>query len=245
VIAWKAPALFCLAAILFVPALLAQSTTAGSGHWEGAIQLPDNKLEIQVDLANEDGKWTGAITVPAQKLNAFPLGDITVQGTSVRFVMKGLPGEPVFRGTLSQNGQSITGDFNQGSASFPFELRRSGEAKIAAPAKSTPVAKELIGTWEGTLDAGEKTFRLALKLSNGPDGNGAGTLVSVDQGNAEFPVTTIVQSGSDLKFDVKTINGSYVGQVSQGKDQLEGKWTQHGATFPLTFKRAGTPEGKQ
>jgi hypothetical protein len=241
---WKAPVWFCSAGILLIPGLLAQSTADGSGHWEGAIQLPDNKLEIVVDLANEGGKWIGAITVPAQKLNAFPLGDISVQGTSVRFAMKGIPGDPVFKGTLSADGQSISGDFSQGGGTLPFELKRSGEAKIEAPAKSTPIAKELIGTWEGTLDAGEKKFRLALKLSNGPDGTGTGTLVSVDQGAGEFPLTTITQSGSELKFEVKPINGSYVGQVSQAYDQIEGKWTQHSVTFPLTLRRAGKPEGK-
>jgi hypothetical protein len=234
----------CIAAGLLIPALSAQSATGGSGHWEGTIQLPDTKLDVAVDLADQGGKWIGAISVPAQKLNGFPLADIAVQGTSVRFAMKGVPGDPAFRGTLSADGQSIAGDFSQGSASFPFALKRAGEAKIEAPEKSTQIAKELTGTWEGTLEAGEKKFRLALKLLNGPDGTGAGTLVSVDQGGAEFPITTIVQSGSDLRVDVKTVNGSYDGQVSQGYDQLDGKWTQHGATFPLTFRRVGKPEGK-
>jgi hypothetical protein len=91
------------------------------------------------------------------------------------------------------------------------------------------------GRWEGALDVNGNTLRLKLNLSNQADGTASGTLISVDQGGAEIPITTITQKGSNLKFEAKTIQGSYDGDLTNGA--LIGHWTQGPGTLPLTFKR--------
>ena len=62
--------LTAVAVVLVVPPFaLAQSTAGPSGHWEGAIQVPNSELGILIDLAkNEKGEWTGAIDIPAQRM---------------------------------------------------------------------------------------------------------------------------------------------------------------------------------
>jgi hypothetical protein len=91
------------------------------------------------------------------------------------------------------------------------------------------------GPWEGALDVNGNTLRLKLTLSNQPDGTATGIMISVDQGGGEIPVTTITQKGSNLKLEVKTIQGAYDGDLTNGA--LVGHWMQRGATFPLTLKR--------
>ena len=54
-------------------------------------------------------KWEGAIGIPTQGLKAFPLAEILVKNSSVSFAMKGVPGEPRFRGTLSPDAKSLSG----------------------------------------------------------------------------------------------------------------------------------------
>jgi hypothetical protein len=226
----KMPITIALLAV-FAPLGLGQS-----GRWEGAITDDRREVKIQVDLAQDaKGAWKGAITLPGQNVNAFPLSEITVSNGEVRFVMQGAPGRPVFGGKLSADGKTISGRYMEGGKPASFHLTRTGDAKFEEPGKSTPVAKELEGAWEGTLDTGGAKLRLVLKLANGPDG-ATGTLTSVDQGGAAIPIAAIAQEGSSLKLELPSIGGSYTGEI--GKDGITGKWKQGMGELPLTFTRA-------
>jgi hypothetical protein len=215
----------------------AQSTTGPAGHWEGAIQVPGQELKIQIDLAKTGEKWEGAISIPAQNLKGFPLSDISVQDDTVRFAIKGAPGDPAFKGVLSKDAPTLSGDFNQGGGTLPFTLTRTGEAKFEPPPpKSTPITKELEGSWSGALDVEGTVLRLTLKLANNADGVATGTLVSVDQGGGEIPIPSVIQTGTHLTLNVRLISGTYEGDLKDG--QLTGTWTQGPRTLPLTFKRS-------
>jgi len=219
------------ACLLCLPAGWAQS-----GHWEGAIQAPGQEIGINVDLAQSSGgEWKGTIDIPPQHLKGFPLSGVAVKGNSVMFAMNGVPGEPKFDGKVSADGKTISGAFTQGEADQTFSLKRTGEAVIETPAKSTAVSKEMEGAWEGALDVNGNQLRLKLKMANQQDGSAGGTIISVDQNGAEIPITTITQKGSNLKLELKSINGAYDGDLTEAA--LVGHWAQNGATFPLTFKR--------
>jgi uncharacterized protein len=213
-----------------------QAASAPSGHWEGAIQIPGQELKIEIDLQKSADKWEGTIAIPAQNLKGFPLSGISVKADSIAFAMKGVPGDPVFKGTLSKDSKTISGDFSQGGGTIPFAVTRTGDAKIDPVPKSTRVTKDLEGSWEGSLDVDGNVLRLILKLANQPNGAATGTLVSVDQGGAEIPVAAVVQTGTQLKVLVPVIVGSYEGELKEGV--LSGKWTQGPRTWPLVFKRA-------
>ncbi len=213
----------------------AQAPAGPTGHWEGAIQVPGQELQIAVDLADRGGKWEGAISIPTQGLKGFPLSGITVVGTAVNFAMKGVPGDPQFKGTLSKDGKTLAGDFSQGGGNTTFSLAWKGEAKFETPAKSTAITKDFEGSWEGTVTVTTTPLRLVLKLAT-QDGVATGTLISVDQGGAEIPITTVTQKGSHLNLVISLVSGNYDGDLKDG--QIVGTWTQGPMTAPLTFKRA-------
>jgi hypothetical protein len=225
-----------LAIAIVGSAALAQSPPPPAGHWVGTLQVPGQPIDIEIDLApGAEGKWQGAINIPAQNVKGMPLANITVAGTAVDFDLKGPPGDPHFKGTYSKDKDTLAGDYTQGGSTIAFSLTRKGDAQFEAVAKSTPIAKELEGSWEGTLDAGGKQLRLVLKLANQPAG-ATGTLVSVDQGGVELPVDAITQSGSSLSFAVRTVGGSYEGELKDG--QIAGTWMQGPGKLPLVFKPA-------
>ena len=126
---------------LALQAPAASSPEAPAGHWEGTIAVPAQTLEIQVDLATREHKWQGAIAIPAQNVKALPLSGITVDGTAVSFGMPTVPGAPAFKGTLSNDHRTITGDFTQGGGSYPFSLVWKGEPRLEAPTKNTALAR--------------------------------------------------------------------------------------------------------
>ena len=64
----------------------------------------------------------------------------------------------------------------------------------------------------------------------------------MDQNGIEIPLTTITQNGLNLKMEVRSIFGSYTGDLNKQATELTGRWTQGSETWPLTFKR---PEAKQ
>lgn len=212
----------------------AQAPSA-AGHWTGAIEVPGQPIQIEVDLKPSTGQnWIGTITIPAQNLKGFPLSEVQVQDRQVSFGMKQVPGAPTFKGEVTADGASILGDFTQGEGKTTFALKRAGEASITPPPKSTPITKEIEGQWSGTLDTGGQQLRLTLKLANGADA-ATGSIVSVDQNNAEIPIGSIVQSGSHLELTLPMIAGSFSGDLKDGK--LAGEWKQGPGTLPLTFTR--------
>ena len=210
-----------------------QTAKSPSGHWVGSIAGPNITLEIDLD-AREGDVWHGTISIPAQGTKGVPLADVSVKGNAVSFVIKGAPGDPRFAGTLSEDGKNINGDFTQGGTSMPLSLARTGDAKFEVPQKSTPITKEVEGSWEGALDVQGSTLRLLLKLTNAAGGATA-TLTSLDQGNVEIPVATVTQDGTRVKLIVSMISGTFDGELKGG--ELAGTWTQGPLSAPLVFKR--------
>jgi hypothetical protein len=234
-----------LAALLvtgLAPAGLAQAQPSPSGHWEGTVQTPDRTIDVQIDLArNDKGEWIGSLSAPSANLADLPLAGITVNGSAVSFELAGVPGKPVFEGKLSDDGKSISGNLAQGGGTFPFQLKWTGEGKVKAPPQSGPLSKELEGNWEGTLEAGAQSFRLAMKFSKAADGTAVGTLDSLDQNARDLPLAGITQDGSAVQFKLPIVGGSYTGKLNKEGTELVGEWTQAGNTLPLAWKRSAKP----
>jgi hypothetical protein len=236
-----------LAALVLLPAsfLLAQTAVDPSGHWEGTVQVPNMELKIEIDLAkNSKGELAGTFGNPARGIKGLPLSTIVVEGRSIRFVLKAGTEVSTFVGVISSDGKSISGDASQGGDSVPFSLTRTGEARIAPAPKSPPIGKELEGTWNGTLEAGERQMRLILKMANQPDGTATGTIVSPDGSGVEIPIA-MTQKASSLTVDVPSVGISYVGVLNAAGTELVGTWTEGSAVLPLTFRRAATTDGKK
>lgn len=111
-----------LVAGLATPIARAGSCPGPAGHWEGQIEIPGMTLEVLVDLESGSDGWSGTISIPAQNAQDLPLADVAVDGESVSFAITGIPGEPTFRGMLTDDGTAIRGDFAQGGQAFPFHL---------------------------------------------------------------------------------------------------------------------------
>jgi hypothetical protein len=211
------------------------------GHWAGTVEIPNQPLTMEVDLDKTPANvWIGSLAIPVQKATGIPLDAITSANGKCSFRIKGAPGDPTFAGTLSADGKTLTGNFNQGPASFPFKFTRTGDPKVETVKANPAVGKELLGSWEGTLEAGQP-LRLVLKISNS-DAGATAVFVSLDQNGVEIPVNTIDQKGTKVKFEARMINGSYDAEISPDGSELNGQWSQGGGSAPLKLKKAGAPK---
>lgn len=222
--------------LLMVGVLSAWAQDSPRGHWSGSVEVPNQSLAMEVDLEKGPNGWIGTISIPAQNASGIPLDAISFANGKVTFHIKGAPGDPTFTGNVSADGKTLAGTFTQGSGSFPFRFSRTGDPRVE-PAKTSPaVAKDFLGTWEGTLEG--PGLRLVLKMSNDADGAKA-VLISLDQGGAEIPVSTIEQKDSKLTLAVKMVGGAYEAEINKEASELNGTWTQGGNSLPLKLKKAG------
>ena len=209
------------------------------GHWSGSIETPGGALAMEVDLDKTASGWIGSVSIPAQGATGVPLDAISFQDGKGSFHFKGIPGDPTFAGTLSADGKTLDGTFSQGPASLPLKLARTGEAKVETPKTSPVIAPEFVGTWEGTIQAGPG-LRVMVTIANGSSGAEA-QMVSVDQGNAQIPVSAVIQKGTKLTLQVTAVGGGYEGEINKDGTELNGTWTQRGNSVALQLKKSAKP----
>ncbi len=220
----------------FAAAPPAQAAAGLIGHWEGKIQIPDHEMTFTVDLdQGSKGEWIGSLSIAGSTSVDLPLIKITVSGTAVQFVAN-LPGETSFVGALSSDSRSLAGKASNAEGAVPFTLARSGDANVKVPPLSSVLSKDFEGTWQGDIESDGKTRRVALTLSAAPDGTARGTLVSLDKGNLEIPVTTVTLQGKQLELQARAVGGTYRGTLG-ASGEIAGEWTEPAVRLPLTFKR--------
>ena len=232
-------------------ALIIMACTAGAclvsaqndmrGHWTGAIETPAGSMGVEIDLDKTADGWIGSMSIPMQNASGLPLEAISFSDGKGTFRIKGAPGDPTFTGSLSADGKTLDGQMAMGTT-IPLKLSWTGAPNVALIKPSPAVALEFLGKWEGTLQVGPG-LRLVLTISNGKAGSEA-TLVSLDQGSAQIPVSTITQKEKKLTLQVNAVGGGYEGEISADGTQLNGTWTQAGNGLPLTLKKSAAPAAK-
>ena len=230
-----------VAALLLMPAsgLRAQTAADPSGHWEGAIDIPGNSIQFELDLAkNGAGELMGVVTSRDAK-GGLPLARIAVEGRSVTFYARS---DQPFHGVLSPDARSISGDTTLSGYTLPFSMSRTGDARIEPPATGAPITRELEGTWNGALTVDGTALRLVLAMSNQPGGLSVGRMELVDEGGLIVPVV-IAQSSSRVNVELRGVRGSYTGTLNGDGTELAGTWTNGSISVPLTFRRT-VAEGK-
>jgi CubicO group peptidase (beta-lactamase class C family) len=139
--------------LLAAPWRAAAQAPSVAGDWDGAIDLPGQRLGVTVRLsAGEAGSWSGTIDIPAQGARALPLSAIAVDGSSVVFAIAAVPGDPTFRGALSADGNAVAGEFTQGGQKFSFALAR----QAATGAK----AVQALDGFDAFVDTALKTWKV-------------------------------------------------------------------------------------
>lgn len=226
--------LFVLLSCLGSAALAGAQVVDPSGHWEGSVQLPAMEIAVQVDFQRApDGTVAGTISVPAQHLTGLPLTTITFDGRDMTF---GARSDQVLSGVLSEDRQSISGDFRMEGVTAAFTLTRTGEARIAPPPKSAALRPDFVGQWTGTLEA-DGGLRLVLTLANAPDGSSRGQIVNLDEGGLTIPIM-IATDGRRITLTSPAAPGAFAGTLGPDGQAIAGSYTENGQEIPLTFTRA-------
>lgn len=145
--------LFLLLCLLVLSSVFSGQALSLAGHWQGTIEIPGMKLDVDIDFSQKaDGSWKGDISIPMQKAKNLPLSNILLEGHQATFSISGVPGNPTFKGTLSEDGSKITGDFIQEGKTFPFNLTREIDPVVKA--------RKALDGFEDVVNEAIKTFKV-------------------------------------------------------------------------------------
>jgi pimeloyl-ACP methyl ester carboxylesterase len=100
------------------------------------------------------------------------------------------------------------------------------------------------GSWIGTLDFGFQKLRFVLHIQ-AAGGKLTATADSPDQGAKGIPVTSIEQTGEEVKFALVPLGVAFSGRVLES--EIRGDFTQGGVKVPLSLRplKAGDLEVKR
>ena len=91
------------------------------GTWEGAVDVGGTKLRLKAMLKPAGQELKGVLDSVDQKV-VLPIDLVTINGSSVEMDLELI--QATFKGTLSPDGNSIAGTWDQGGQSFPLTLTR-------------------------------------------------------------------------------------------------------------------------
>lgn len=227
--------------LIFATALLCRAEKPAEGRWEGTIKIPERELKLIVDLAlDRSGAWIGSITLPGMSVKGSALADIALKDSELSFSIQSALGAkqdgPItFKGHLS-GGDSCAGDFVQGGNTALFSMKKSGPAEVEVLPKSTAIAKEIEGEWQGGYELLGYPRKVTMKLSNRPNDGATAEWVIVGRKTNNLPVDLVTQAGDLLTIDSHETGLSYEGRFKD--NEINGTLTQGPLEIPVVMKRA-------
>jgi len=207
-----------------LPLFPMQSKPSVAGDYAGVLA---GMLHVRLHIvAAADGSLSGTLDSVDQGATGIPCADFKADGNNLSFSVPAVKG--TWKGTISADGATLAGTWNQGS---PMPLSFARDTFVAAE-KPSPVD----GIWLGSLRDGGRTLRAQIKLKSDRSGREFCTFDSIDQGALDMECEKVVLKGADFSFEVPKLHGSWTGTLSDDQQTLDGTWKQ-GASFALNFAK--------
>ena len=232
-----------LMTVTFAIALTAPAGAAElvPGRWQGVIEVPGMPIPVSVDLSRDGGAWTGSVTMTGLRIKGAPLADIAVDRDAATFRIQGVlatsqPAPAMFHLRLGDGHSAmLAGEFTQAGNRAPFTLRRTGEAQVDPPRRSTPVTAAFEGTWVGQYEMGYPR-QVTLKLGNAA-GGGAAEFVVVGKRTTSLPVSLVTESDRYLRIESAETGINFEGRISADRREISGTFEQGPMEAPLVLRR--------
>ena len=206
------------------------------GHWEGTLKVDNREVGLSLDLAkNEKSEWTASMGVPSENARGLVVKDLAVDGKSVKFMAVELQ-MSICDLALGPDGK-LAGTISSQHGPLPVEFKRTGEAKVALPAASPAVSKELEGDWEGTLPAPNGGFQMAIHFKNQADKTVAATIDILNRGTMDMPINDVRQTGQKVEFGLKIAHSSFQGTLNKEGTEITGQWIHEADSMPVTLRK--------
>ena len=104
----------------------------------------------------------------------------------------------------------------------------------------TKVDTAIVGTWQGTLEAGSTKLRVVFHVLKTNSDLFSATFDSPDQSAFGIPFSSVMVEKDSVHFLAASIGGTYDGEFEPGKSTITGVWKQGGVVVNLKLERSAT-----
>lgn len=206
-----------------------QKVSGIAGDWQGTLEAGGQQLHLVLHIKQSADKTLQATMDSVdQGANGIAISKVSFQDGKFSFTSDAVHG--TYDGKLNPAGTQIDGTWSQGQP-------------LALTFKRAAQPSSIDGSWMGTLNAGAAKLRLLFQITNTPEGLQA-TLNSLDQGGGAIPASSVKRDGAKLTIEMKSIDGSFSGTLDKELATIDGSWSQHGNSLPLTLKKTDAQEMK-
>ena len=176
-------------------------------------------LHLRLHLGISEGNDVDcSLDSPDQGAQGIPCTAVDVGEGTLSFSVSAVHG--TWKGTVSADGKTLTGVWDQGSPQ-PLVFTRDTFVAAAKPSR-------VDGIWLGTLKDGAMALRLQLHVKSDAQGKEYCSMDSVDQHARGMDCSNVVFSGEDFAWDVPVVKGHWAGKLSVDGNTLTGTWGQGG-----------------
>ena len=121
----------------------------------------------------------------------------------------------------------------------PLVFAQTADSRAPSPGDEK---SSITGTWSGNLPETVGKLKVVLHVTSSESGLSA-KMDSPDQNSFGIPVTSIshdanVTDKDNMTFKVDFLNASFSGRYSEKESEIQGTFTQNGASFPLNLKKS-------
>ncbi len=111
---------------LLLGSAVAAPNPAVVGDWNGAMNTGNGSLTVVIHIAQDkDAKLTATMDSPDQKALGIVIDSITYNEPALHFEIKNFGAS--YDGTMNKNNSEISGNWKQGGASLPLDLKRAAK----------------------------------------------------------------------------------------------------------------------
>ncbi len=194
-------------------ALSAHQPPAIVGDYAGSLGSLRAKLHLRLD---PDGRLTA--TLDSQDQGAWvPCRDVHFDGKSLSFTTPTVRGS--WKGTVSADGTSLTGTWQQPGNSGPLNFVREVIVPAAKPSS-------VDGIWLGQVLIGNQPRRVQVVVKSDSAGREFCTFDDVDDYSTGLQCANIIFDGEAFSFDIPLVGGHWNGKLAADTQSLTGLWSQ-------------------
>jgi CubicO group peptidase (beta-lactamase class C family) len=202
------------------------------GDYAGVLGPLHLVLHLQRDAA---GKLSGSLDSLDQGALGIPCSEFVLSGAQFGFNVPAVSG--TYSGTVSADGKTITGTWDQGKP-MPLVLTQTAaqtktEPAFVAAEKPSPVD----GDWKGAIDTPGGQLPAIIHVKSDRSGKEYVAFDSPSQNAFGLTGDNATLKGDQFSFDLTIVHGHYEGKLSADGKTITGTWNQ-GKDLALNFTHA-------
>jgi pimeloyl-ACP methyl ester carboxylesterase len=120
------------------------------------------------------------------------------------------------------------------SATLPPATHIGSQSATHAPVDFT-------GLWLGVARVNLKELRILVSVATDHGSSLRITMTSIDLDGADHPATAVTTSEREIRFEVTSMGGTFIGRLNPADTRIDGTWTQRAGSIPLVLDRIDKP----